>query len=106
MMGLVRVSEAVATLGASAFSKSTHALRLADSDASHYITPARFKSGQRDLFAQRSRRVLVPKAWKAQMLPLHHTRLIKRSGMLTTQPGGNLKVLWNLQPEPLDFIEL
>jgi hypothetical protein len=26
--------------------------------------------------------------------------------MLTTQPGGNLKVLWNLQPEPLDFIEL
>lgn len=40
------------------------------------------------------------------MLALHHIRLIKRSGMLTTQPGGNLKVLWNLQPEPLDFIEL
>ncbi len=55
---------------------------------------------------QRSRRVLVPEAWKAQMLPLHHIRLIKRSEMLTTQPGGNLKVLWNLQPEPLDFIEL
>jgi hypothetical protein len=32
--------------------------------------------------------------------------LIKKSGMLTTQPGGNLKVLWNLQPETLDFIEL
>ncbi len=25
--------------------------------------------------------------------------------VLTTQPGGNLKVLWNLQPKPLDFIE-
>ena len=44
--------------------------------------------------------------WYSIQLSYTPIRLIKKSGMLTTQPGGNLKVLWNLQPEPLDFIEL
>jgi hypothetical protein len=39
-------------------------------------------------------------------MPFSSTRCKEEVRMLTTQPGGNLKVLWNLQPETLDFIEL
>ena len=61
----------------------THALRMAYSDASLYITPAnRFEIGNLRSWIEKTSRLakritrleLVPRVWKTRMLPLHHIR--------------------------------